>query len=223
MENITLEKIDIIRERTGVNYAEAKDALEICEGNVVDALVYLEEKIKNESKEKINEFVTTKEDFKKWINDLIQKGNVTRIKIKKGDRVVVDVPVNAGIAAGMVSMIFPPVLGIGVLAAIATKVTIEITKEDGTVEVVNAVIKNVVDDTMDKVNKLKKDVKEKFNENDKNYNEEGKSYSYTVNFNEEKVEPMENQNSCSQEEKCCNHDEKCHEDSCSCEDNKEDK
>lgn len=214
MENITLEKIDTIRERTGVNYAEAKNALEICGGNVVDALVYLEEKMKNNSKQKINEFVTTKEDFKKWMNDLIQKGNVTRIKVKKGDRAIVDVPVNAGIAAGIFSMIFPPVLGIGVLAAIATKVTIEITKEDGTVEVVNAVIKNVVDDTMDKVNKLKKDVKEKFNDNDKNYNEEGESYSYTVNFNDdmgEKANSEENKNSSSQSENSSNNDEKSHE------------
>lgn len=207
MENITLEKIDIIRERTGVNYAEAKEALEICEGNVVDALVYLEEKIKTDSKEKINEFVTTKEDFKKWINDLIQKGNVTRIKVRKGDRVVVDVPVNAGIAAGIFSMVFPPVLGIGVLAAIATKVTIEITREDGSVEVVNAVIKNVVDDAVDKVNKIKKDVQERFNEDDKKHGGEGKSYSYTVNFDDDK-------------EKKTN-DEKCQNEKCCCEENKE--
>jgi NACalpha-BTF3-like transcription factor len=37
MSEITLEKIDIIRERTGANYAEAKEALEVSDGNVVDA------------------------------------------------------------------------------------------------------------------------------------------------------------------------------------------
>jgi NACalpha-BTF3-like transcription factor len=39
MSEITLEKIDIVRERTGANYSEAKEALEACEGNVVDALI----------------------------------------------------------------------------------------------------------------------------------------------------------------------------------------
>lgn len=131
---------------------------------------------------------------------MIQKGNVTRIKVKKDSRVIVDIPVNAGIAAGIVSMIFPAILGIGVIAAIATKVTIEITKEDGTVEVVNTVIKNVVDDAKNKMNEFTKDIKGKFND-DENNTEGNKTYSYTVNFDEDpipenkgevKVEPVEN-------------------------------
>ncbi|CAM2846879.1 DUF4342 domain-containing protein [Hathewaya histolytica] len=200
MENITLEKIDIIRERTGVNYSEAKEALELCNGSVVDTLVYLEQQTKNNSKEKISEFLGTKDEFKQWLNDMIQKGNVTRIKVKKDSRVIVDIPVNAGIAAGIVSMIFPAILGIGVIAAIATKVTIEITKEDGTVEVVNTVIKNVVDDAKNKMNEFTKDIKGKFND-DENNTEGNKTYSYTVNFDEDpipenkgevKVEPVEN-------------------------------
>ena len=43
MNEITLEKIDIIRERTGANYSIAKEALELSEGNVVDALIYIEQ------------------------------------------------------------------------------------------------------------------------------------------------------------------------------------
>ena len=41
--DITLEKIDEIRERTGLNYKEAKDLLEEAEGDVVQALIILEE------------------------------------------------------------------------------------------------------------------------------------------------------------------------------------
>lgn len=50
MSDITLEKIDIIRERTNVSYAEAKKALEIADGNVVDALIYIEEDQKRKKK-----------------------------------------------------------------------------------------------------------------------------------------------------------------------------
>ena len=41
---IKLEDLDQVRERTGVSYAEAKMALEEADGNVVDAIVALEEK-----------------------------------------------------------------------------------------------------------------------------------------------------------------------------------
>ncbi len=92
---ITLEKIDIIRERTGATYTEAKEALEACEGNVVDALVYMENKVKEEKEE----LYTTKDELVKWIKDIIKKGNVTRIKVKKEDKIIVDIPVNAGLAA----------------------------------------------------------------------------------------------------------------------------
>lgn len=38
-----LEKIDMIVERMGVSYKEAKEALEKSGGSVVDALIYIEE------------------------------------------------------------------------------------------------------------------------------------------------------------------------------------
>ena len=41
---ITLEMIDAVRERTGADYAEAKEALEKSGGSVVDAIVLLEKK-----------------------------------------------------------------------------------------------------------------------------------------------------------------------------------
>ena len=37
-----LEKVEKIREKTGVSYEEAKAALEACGEDVLDALVYLE-------------------------------------------------------------------------------------------------------------------------------------------------------------------------------------
>ena len=42
---ITLEKIELVKDRTGVSYAEAKEALEAAEGSVVDAIISIEEKI----------------------------------------------------------------------------------------------------------------------------------------------------------------------------------
>lgn len=189
MAEITLEKIDLIRERTGVSYTEAKEALENTDGNVVDALVYLEGKAKSKENSKIDELYATKDEFGQWLKDIINKGNVSRIKIKKDDKVVVDVPVNAGIAAGVFALVWPPLIALGLLTAVFTKVTVEITKNDGSVEVVNTIIKNAVNDVKskvndmkDNVNDMKDDVKEKINNSDVVKKDEENVYKYTVKF-----------------------------------------
>ena len=41
---ITLEMVERLREKASVSYAEAKQALEYSEGNLLDALIYLKEK-----------------------------------------------------------------------------------------------------------------------------------------------------------------------------------
>ena len=42
---ITLEKIELVKDRTGVSYKEAKEALEAADGSVVDAIIAIEETI----------------------------------------------------------------------------------------------------------------------------------------------------------------------------------
>lgn len=183
MAEITLEKIDIIRERTGISYADAKEALEACDANVVDALIYIEEKQKND-KENI---YTTKDEFLEWLKNLVKKGNINRIKIKKDDKVVVDIPVNAGIAATLTVLVWPPLIAIGILTAVLTKVTIEITKDDGSVEVVNKIIKGGVKstakDVKDKVFDAASSIKDKFSHKE-NKDDDKNTYQYTVKFDD---------------------------------------
>ncbi|WP_244833277.1 DUF4342 domain-containing protein [Clostridium sp. BJN0001] len=203
MEKITLEKVDLVRNRINVTYEEAKNALEVCDGNVVDAIVYLE---KNEpekvsissecdgSKEKKEMSV---KELKEYLKDLIEKGNISRIKIKKDEKVIVNIPVNAGVAAGVIAVMIPQILAALIIAAVTTKVTIEITKCDGTTEVVNKYIKKVADDVKDMASGIKENIKGKVDEfNAKNtekknvkenvYTGDETIYSYTVNFDDDK-------------------------------------
>ncbi|ACD24393.1 MULTISPECIES: DUF4342 domain-containing protein [Clostridium] len=191
MTNITLEKVDMIIERTGVSYAIAKQALEECNGDVLEALIYLEEEIKNEENidyniydDKEDKENMTIEELKNFIKDLIHKGNITRIKIKKEDTELIDIPVNAGIAAGVIAVLIPPILVAGVIAAVATKITIEITKKDGSVEVINKYVYKVSNDVKDKAvdiaDKMKSKVDEVKNKVRTN-NGEDKSKVYTGN------------------------------------------
>ena len=204
---ITLEKVDLVRERTGVTYAEAKNALEVSNGDVLEAIIYIESINAENAKENSKINAESIEEFKKWIKDLINKGNITRIRISKDEKEIVDVPVNAGIAAGVIAVIFPPLLAFVVIAGVVTQITIEITKADGSVEVINKYISKTVDDIKDtatgiaekvktKVEEVKKD---KFTSNDfKVYsndleNEEktdDNSFTYTVKFDNQEQDEV---------------------------------
>jgi hypothetical protein len=205
MENVTLEKVDMIRKRTGVSYEKAKEALEVNEGDVLEALIYIE-KTENITSGSNNGYFEDEADkasmsideLKAWFKQIIEKGNVTRIKIKKDDVELIDIPVNAGIAAGVVAIIIPPILAAGVIAAIATQITIEITMSDGSVEVVNKYVSEVANNVKNKANDLadiiKAKVSEMKNDTSKHSNDSKQKvytgsdtvYSYTVNFDEEK-------------------------------------
>ncbi|ABG86749.1 DUF4342 domain-containing protein [Clostridium perfringens] len=205
MSEITLEKVDQVIERTYATYAEAKEALEACDGDVVNALIYIEKKREEESKveEKVmEEKAESFEDIKKFLKDLIDKGNVSRIRILKDEKALTDIPVNAGIAAGAIAVIFPSILALSVVAAIATKITIEITKADGSVEIVNKIVKNAANDIKGKAFGLKEkafsvanDMKEKRENGKTNENKTNKfhkhnklenetSFTYTVKFDD---------------------------------------
>ncbi|PRR83913.1 DUF4342 domain-containing protein [Clostridium vincentii] len=203
MEEITLEKVDQVKARTGVSYAEAKKGLESCGGNVLETIILLEKNHKiNHSDNKENESEKDTEninEFKEWLGDLIQKGNISRVKIKKDNKMLVDIPVNAGIAATVIAIIIPPILAFVVIAAVATKITIEITKEDGSVEVVNKYISKVADEVKGKSTIFAGHIKNKFDEVKENFaNKESEKqkvytgeetvYSYTVNFDKEESE-----------------------------------
>lgn len=203
MSEITLENVETVKDRMGVSYAEAKDALEITDGDVLEAIIYLEKKIIDELTEKYGEEqeedtsckYESIDEFKIWLKDLINKGNITRVKIKKDERVLVDVPVNAGIAAGVIAIIIPQLIAIGIITAIATQITIEITKNDGTVEVVNKMVakaakdvsaktQDVVANVKSKVASVKSDFGHHSKKNTNTKAEDDSIYSYTVNFDE---------------------------------------
>lgn len=202
MENITLEQVDIVRERCNVSYAKAKEALEISNGDVLEAIIYLEQ---NQKEENENYYTNNKcfsntisiEDLKSFIKDLIEKGNVARIKIKKDDKELLDIPVNAGIAASVIAITIPPILATVIIAAIATQITIEVTMEDGSVEVINKYVTQVANDVKNKavdladivknkVNDVKTEVKTSKDEDGKTFTGGETIYTYTVDFEEEK-------------------------------------
>lgn len=97
--DISLEKIDEIVSRTGVSYAKAKEVLMLCNGDVVDSLIYLEKEYDDyQNIEKNDDKIKEISDY---IKQLIQKGNVTRIIISRNSKVIIDIPVTMGAVIGV--------------------------------------------------------------------------------------------------------------------------
>ena len=125
---ITLEKIELVKDRTGVSYKEAKAALEAADSSVVDAIINIEEDI---DKTGGSAFESKGSAIVDALRDVIAKGNVSKILVKnRNGEVILNVPVNVGI----VGAIFAPIpIIVSAVAAFGFKCVIEIVKIDGTV------------------------------------------------------------------------------------------
>lgn len=126
-----LEKVDLLRERFNIGYREAKEALDAAEGDVIQALVNLEncqqeatfsDKLQDKGKELVGQIKTA------W-----HKTSKSKIKIKKGDETVLEIPAPLG-ALGVVGALASTELAVigflGAATAMAKKYTIEVDKKE---------------------------------------------------------------------------------------------
>jgi hypothetical protein len=155
--DITLEKIDIIRDRTGVSYKEAKEALEAAEGNVVDALINIEAEGNKKWTDTVSESISVKgSEAMDKLKAILSAGNVSRIKVKKDDYVILDIPVTAG-AIGALAI--PLYTAVGAAVALLAKCTIEVERPNKEVITINEVITNTADDIASKIKNVAGDIK----------------------------------------------------------------
>lgn len=128
-----LAKIDLLRERLAVSYRQAKEALDQAGGDVVQALVYLEGQ---ETKWDKN-MEDKARQLGDYIKELIRKGNITRIRLKKQDKIVLEIPATLG-AIGVGGALLSPFLAViavvGTVAAFVKNYRLEVVRPDGKVE-----------------------------------------------------------------------------------------
>lgn len=110
---IIIEQIDELRKRVDVTYEDAREALEKNNGDILDAIIYLERNKKNNTGREFtsNGFNDTyskdeKQDEKEshsftkstcdaiaWCKKWIRKGNRNFFSIKKQEKIVLEIPV----------------------------------------------------------------------------------------------------------------------------------
>ncbi len=143
-----LKKIDEVVKRTNCTYEDAKNALEKYNGDILESIIYIEQ-----NKNSNNSNVKKKgEEILNEIKKIIDKGNVTKITIKRKDEIILNLPVTAG----AVGIIIAPFLSLaGLTAALLTECKIEILKDDGEVICVNDEVNKGVNKVKEEINDLK--------------------------------------------------------------------
>lgn len=118
-----LEKVDIIRERMDVSYKKAKEALERAGGDVVSALVMLEEE---KEKQRAGKLVGR-------LKAVWARSATSRLRLKRGDRTLLEIPASAGVL-GLVGMLVSgelAVLGaVGTITALLNGCSLEVAAEE---------------------------------------------------------------------------------------------
>lgn len=149
--SISLDQIDELRKRVSVSYADAKEALENCDGDMLEAIVYLE---KN-NKARLS-YAGKKTGFAEKINRLIKKGSKVRCIIHKQDNIILNLSLNMVI---LLLLILSPLfwlIALCLLAAMLTGHRIKLKSSDNSTSKIN--------ETLDKICDAVGQAKEKFTE-----------------------------------------------------------
>ena len=135
MAQITIEMVDQVLDRLPyATYKEAREALIKTDGNVLDAIIYIESgqkdtgfENKKESIRRFGENISQEsERIRGQLGDLFKKTTVVRIIVEKEGKVVLNIPLTLGVL-GVADM---PVLSLlGLSAAVLSKYSVLITDE----------------------------------------------------------------------------------------------
>lgn len=139
MMSVSLDKIDVIMERANVSYQEAKDALDKHDGDLVEALIELEqgEKIKK-TKKKNNQNMNEKgTSFFNKVGEELKKMHKQKFRIKKDEEQIINIPLTLAILFIVITFPFSLIL-LGILVIIGYKISV--TTKDSEVSV-NDIIK----------------------------------------------------------------------------------
>jgi hypothetical protein len=132
MEEITLEKIDLVRDRTGVGYGRAHEALQESGGDVVRAILWIErqDEAGGAADDWQRRLRAGGDRLARRLRSLWRAGSRTRVVVRRGDRRLVDVPATVGVLGALLA---PALTAAGVVAALATRSTLSVEPcEEGT-------------------------------------------------------------------------------------------
>lgn len=125
-----LEKLDLLRQRFNLSYKDAKEALDLAGGDVVQALIQLEDH--NKTAGWSEKFEGKGKQMAGQLRAVWNKSKKTKIRLKKGDKTIVEIPASVG-ALGILGVLASTELAIigflGAATAMAKKYSLEVDKK----------------------------------------------------------------------------------------------
>lgn len=150
---ITLEQIDELRKRANVGYKDAKDALEKFDGDMVDALAYLD------GEKKINSSCVNRSNIFGAVKKMISKGNKIKLKITKNDNTILNVPITIVVLVAVLTSPILPFYLAAIVLAVFTGCKIRFINENGADYPINKHIEKVSLVVNDAAHKITEDIK----------------------------------------------------------------
>lgn len=121
---IPLEKIDELRRRAGIGYLEAKTVLEEAEGDLVEALIYIEEGAGKSA----HRFSSWGHEISQRLRSVASELHRTRLRVKIRENTLMDLPATYG-ALGVA--LFPKIAALGLAGMLFSKGSIEVGGRNG--------------------------------------------------------------------------------------------
>lgn len=142
-----LNQIDELRKRAKVSYSDAKEALDACNDDILEALVYLEKNKRTES---------TKTGFFDKVSALLKKGSNTRLMMYKQDKTIFSLSINIVVLITLITLPFFEFILLGALVALFTGHRFKLVSNSGDTIKVNQTldkVSNAVDQIRENISK----------------------------------------------------------------------
>lgn len=115
-----LDKIDTIRDRTGLSYAEAKEALDEAGGDVLEALLLLEKRERARDGKPLGRVLSG--EMIKPIRKAFKSSSRTHIRVTNQDGTLLEIPITLGLAGALFA---PRATALGAMALIMARYNLE--------------------------------------------------------------------------------------------------
>ena len=141
-----LNQIDELRKRAKVSYSDAKEALDACNDDILEALVYLEK----------NKTESSKTGFFDKVSVLLKKGSNTRLMMYKQDKTIFSLSMNIVVLITVIALPFFEFILLGALIALFTGHRFKMVSSSGDTIKVNQTldkVSNAVDQIRENISK----------------------------------------------------------------------
>lgn len=141
-----LNQIDELKKRAKVSYSDAKEALDACNDDILEALVYLEK----------NKTESSKTGFFDKVSALLKKGSNTRLMMHKQDKIIFSLSMNIVVLITVITLPFFEFILLGAVIALFTGHRFKMVSSSGDTIKVNQTldkVSNAVDQIRENISK----------------------------------------------------------------------